>query len=245
MPQFVTCKTFTNSILTKLQQFKHSICPFFCYSTSHSNAFLGEKPLFHHQYSHTWNTINFHILFIDVSVNTQFGFKEGGLRPCHSVHYDNLQSPACQWEMPRLRQTLSYITDSLRTLWPFFRFPLCIQHRIIKKKMFSTEHIFGICSFWFRVTCSPRQPLPYLSSKQWQTLVRHYKASLWLWQQRSKQTAENKSHCWCLTASIIAPFGDLVSVSGWKNLWDICWGCWMLFDISQCCLWSESGRLES
>lgn len=134
MPQFVTCKTFTNSISTKLQQFKHSICPFFCYSTSHSNAFLGEKPLFHHQYSHTWNTINFHILFIDVSVNTQFGFKEGGLRPCHSVHYDNLQSPACQWEMPRLRQTLSYITDSLRTLWPFFRFPLCIQHRIIKKK---------------------------------------------------------------------------------------------------------------
>lgn len=76
-------------------------------------------------------------------------------------------------------------------------------------------------------------------------LVRHYKASLRLWRQRSKQTAENKSRCWCLTASIIALLGDLGSVSGWKNLWDMCWGCWMVFDISQCCLGSESGRLES
>lgn len=110
---------------------------------------------------------------------------------------------------------------------------------------YNTHFLHFLLGLTVRTTCSPRQLLPYPSSKQWQTLVSHYKASLWLWRQRSKQTAENKSRCWCLTASIIAVLGDLGSVSGWKNLWDMCWGCWMVFDISQCCLGSESGRPES
>ena len=99
--------------------------------------------------------------------------------------------------------------------------------------------------FTVKETCSPRRLLLYPSSKQWQALVSHENPSLQLWQQRLKQTGENKSCCLCLTASITALLGDLGSMAGWKNLWDIRWGCWMVFDISQCCLGSESGRLES
>lgn len=60
-----------------------------------------------------------------------------------------------------------------------------------------------------------------------------------------KKTAKNKRRCWFLTGSIIVLYGDLVSVSGWKNLWDMFWGCWMLFDISHFCWGSERGRLET